>query len=80
MRPEDLKLAAEGDTALYSGKVAITEALGEVTLLYFVAEEGKDPVIAKLPGIHQGLRGQEVSLVADPSKLHMFADGLSMRK
>ncbi|WP_417249216.1 ABC transporter ATP-binding protein [Celeribacter sp.] len=79
VRPEDLKLAAEGEPALYSGEVAITEALGEVTLLYFVAEEGKDPVIAKLPGIHEGLRGSHVKLVADPAKLHMFADGLSMR-
>jgi len=76
VRPEDFRLT-EGE-ALMDGEVAIVEALGEVTLLYFVAERGRDPVIAKLPGIHDGLRGQTVKLTAEPEKVHLFADGRSL--
>jgi len=76
VRPEDLA-ATDGDY-LYEGRVNILEALGEVTLLYFVPEEGRDPVIAKLPGIHGGLRGEPVRLSADPSKVHVFHDSRSL--
>ncbi|SPF80777.1 ABC transporter ATP-binding protein [Pseudoprimorskyibacter insulae] len=74
VRPEDM-VAAKGD-AIYTGAVSITEALGEVTLLYFGHGDGQ--VIAKLAGIHQGMRGQTVRLTADPSKVHLFADGVSL--
>jgi uncharacterized membrane protein YfcA len=52
-------------------------ALGEVTLLYF--DTGGDNVIAKLPGTRAELRGQQVTLDADPAELHLFADGKSLR-
>ena len=77
IRPEDF-VQAEAGAALYSGTVDITEALGEVTLCYFKSDEGAQPVIAKLPGIHSGMRGQGVALAADPSKVHLFADGVSL--
>ncbi|WP_412565236.1 ABC transporter ATP-binding protein [Thalassobius sp. MITS945101] len=77
VRPEDM-VPAEGE-ALYRGTVSYTEALGEVTLLYFDGASGDDGVIAKLPGIHKGLRGQEVQMTADPSKVHLFQNGQSMR-
>ncbi|MGC8202545.1 ABC transporter ATP-binding protein [Aliiroseovarius sp. PTFE2010] len=77
VRPEDL-VAADGDAYLYDGKVNITEALGEVTLLYFEAERGRDPVVAKLPGIHQDKRGGLVRLNAAPGKVHLFAGGKSL--
>ncbi|EBA09622.1 ABC transporter ATP-binding protein [Sagittula stellata] len=76
IRPEDFTQTT--GEAVFSGEVAITEALGEVTLLYFVAEKGEDPVIAKLPGIHTGMRGQTVPLTAVPEKVHLFADGVSL--
>ncbi|MBY6005887.1 sn-glycerol-3-phosphate ABC transporter ATP-binding protein UgpC [Salipiger bermudensis] len=77
IRPEDFVLA-EGEGA-YTGKVALTEALGEVTLLHFVDDgAAKEPVIAKLPGIHKGLRGSEVRLSAEPAKVHLFTDGVSL--
>ncbi|MEM8980032.1 MAG: sn-glycerol-3-phosphate ABC transporter ATP-binding protein UgpC [Pseudomonadota bacterium] len=80
VRPEDCEITGDG-TGFYSGKVAITEALGEVTLLYF--EQSNDhnsesQVIAKLGGIHKDLRGQTVSLKVDPSKVHVFANGKSL--
>jgi alpha-glucoside transport system ATP-binding protein len=77
VRPEDFKPGGEQDCC-FTGKVAITEKLGEVTLLYFEPQSGRDAVIAKLPGIHNGLRGTTVTLAADPEKIHLFADGRSL--
>ena len=78
VRPEDFVAAGEGAPHIYEGRVDITEALGEVTLLYFETEAGKDPMIGKLPGIHKDLRGQVTRLTADPAKVHVFKDGVSL--
>ena len=75
VRPEDF-VESDGDY-IYEGTVDITEALGEVTLLYFEAHDG-DPVIGKLQGIHQGLRGNKVKMTADPGRVHLFHDGTSL--
>ncbi|MGV6849255.1 MAG: ABC transporter ATP-binding protein [Marinibacterium sp.] len=77
VRPEDLR--PTGADPLFHGRVDITEALGEVTLLYFEAMDGADNFIAKLPGIHKGLRGTNVGLTADPDKIHLFHERKSMR-
>ena len=66
------------DAFIFEGKVSITEALGEVTLLYFEPVGDADPVIGKLAGIHKGLRGETVRLGADPSKVHVFKDTQSL--
>jgi alpha-glucoside transport system ATP-binding protein len=76
MRPEDL-LATDGEAA-FTGEVEITEALGEVTLLYFKRQGDAAQVIAKLPGIHPDLRHKTVRLAADPAKVHLFANGRSL--
>jgi len=76
VRPEDL-VTTEGD-AIYTGTVNITEALGEVTLLYFEPQGDAEPVIGKLQGIHRDLKGKQVSLTADPAKVHVFADTQSL--
>ncbi len=77
VRPEDL-VAPTGDNFLYAGTVEILEALGEVTVLYFKRDGENEPVIAKLPGIHIDVRGTEVKLGADPSKVHLFHNGTSL--
>ena len=77
VRPEDFVAAGEGDF-IYQGKVGITEALGEVTLLYFEPKGTSDPVIGKLQGIHKELRGNTVKLTADPAKVHVFHDSQSL--
>jgi alpha-glucoside transport system ATP-binding protein len=76
VRPEDLVR----DTAnpLYRGTVAITEALGEYTLLYFAKDGREEAVIAKLQGIQQGLKGREVAMSAPASKIHIFHAGKSL--
>jgi alpha-glucoside transport system ATP-binding protein len=78
VRPEDL-VATDGEDYLYQGEVELLEALGELTVLYFKPETpGAAPVLAKLGGIHTGLKGQRVRLKADPSKIHLFHDKKSL--
>ena len=77
VRPEDF-VESRGEDFIFHGKVNITEALGEVTLLYFEKVGEADPVIAKLPGIHKDLRGRDVKLTADPARVHVFHDGQSL--
>lgn len=77
IRPEDF-VPTDGP-AIYKGHVDYVEALGEVTLLYFVAEGDRPGVIAKLPGIHRQARRTTVGLTADPARVHLFANGESLR-
>ena len=76
VRPEDLRVT--DGPALFEGKVDLTEALGEVTLLYFGAGGASTPFVAKLPGVHTGLNHQTVRLTADPRAMHLFHDGQSL--
>ncbi len=78
VRPEDFVLTEE--SPILTGTVDFTEALGEVTLLYFEKSEGVESVIAKLPGVQRNLRGQSVSVTAAPDKVHLFHNGVSMRR
>ena len=77
IRPEDL-VVAKKDHA-FKGTVSFTEALGEVTLLYFDVPGRDQPLIAKLPGIHADMRDKEIALTADPAKVHLFKDEQSLR-
>ncbi len=76
VRPEDF-VPTDGE-GLFSGEVEITEALGEVTLLYFKRQGEGQQMVAKLPGIHADLRHKTVRLTADPKKVHLFAGGRSL--
>jgi alpha-glucoside transport system ATP-binding protein len=77
VRPEDFVPTDAGDY-VYKGLVDITEALGEVTLLYFETQGEGHGMVAKLPGIHADKRKAEVKLTADPTKVHLFHDGKSL--
>ena len=79
VRPEDFRMAEEGDHVFYEGTVDYLEALGEVTLLYFKVQAGQEGLIAKLPGIQNDLRGATVKLTADPQKVQIFHEGKSLR-
>ncbi len=76
VRPEDLT-GTDGE-AIFEGVVEITEALGEVTLLYFKPQGEGAQLVAKLPGIHADLRRKTVRLTADPKKVQVFHNGLSL--
>lgn len=78
IRPEDMTLTTSDDFA-FEGSVEIAEALGEVTQLYFTKPvQGQLSTIAKLPGIHRDVRNQTMRMTAEPSKIHLFADGQSL--
>lgn len=78
IRPEDM-IVVEGSDYAFAGKVAISEALGEVTQLYFNEDAtGPGQVIAKLQGIHRDVRGRSMHLGAAPEKVHLFMDGVSL--
>jgi alpha-glucoside transport system ATP-binding protein len=77
IRPEDM-IETTNDDYAFEGKVKITEALGEVTLLYFEKVGGNDSVVGKLPGIHADLRGKPVRMAAAPEKVQIFHNGQSL--
>ena len=76
VRPEDF-VPTEGE-AIFKGKVNFSEALGEVTLLYFERQGEHAAVIGKLPGIHTGTRGKSLALTADPAKVQVFHNQKSL--
>ena len=76
VRPEDF-VETNGES-IYNGRVDYIEALGEVTILYFERRANGDQVLAKLAGIHDEVRGKDVKLTADPSKVHVFHEGMSL--
>ncbi|MDX8348812.1 sn-glycerol-3-phosphate ABC transporter ATP-binding protein UgpC [Cognatiyoonia sp. IB215446] len=80
VRPEDMILT-ESDDYLFSDKVSIVEALGEVTQIYFEppsSDHDTDTVIAKLAGIHRDIRGKTLKFTADPAKVQIFHNGHSL--
>jgi alpha-glucoside transport system ATP-binding protein len=80
IRPEDLTVTT-GDNYLFEGKVAIVEALGEVTLLYIDGLSDEEPIIAKIPGIFKADKGSVLRFTAEESKMHLFdAEGQTYRR
>lgn len=86
--PVDAENADNMTDIIIRANVDVVEPLGEVTLLYF--EQGTKQsqttdtqipsVIAKLSGNHLDMRHKKVALKADPSKVHLFKNGKTMRK
>lgn len=76
VRPEDF--TATDDEPVYVGEVALTEALGEVTLLYVTQKGQGAQIVSKLAGIHSGLRHKAVRLTVDPKKVHLFHKGTAL--
>lgn len=76
IRPEDMLETSKAH--IFEGDVKFTEALGEVTLLYFEKNGEDDAVIGKLPGIHGDLRGKKVRMSAKPEKIQIFHKGRSL--
>src|SRR5690606_1540153 len=72
VRPEDLRLAGEGDDVLFDGTVDYVEQLGEVQLVYVEIGRAGDPLVAKLPGNSEVERGARMRLTASGGDLHLF--------
>jgi len=78
IRPEDL-LPTTGENFAFESKIEISEALGEVTQVYFKRQSPDSaPVIAKLLGIHRNVRNTSMRMSAEADKVHLFADGQSL--
>jgi alpha-glucoside transport system ATP-binding protein len=78
VRPEDLVVATDGSPGFVHFETEISERLGDVTVLYSVAQPSGKQLIAKLPGIVHVERGSKLSLTAAPEKVHLFQDGTSL--
>jgi ABC-type sugar transport system ATPase subunit len=74
VRPEDLRIAADGD-AIFRGNLLLAENLGEVTLLYVDSGNVLEPIIAKVDGSAEIERGTEVALTAPTECFHVFDEG-----
>jgi alpha-glucoside transport system ATP-binding protein len=77
VRPEDM-LMTSADNYIFEGSVKFSEALGEVTLLYFDKVGDNDTVVGKLPGIHTDMRGASVRMTANSEKVQIFHNGKSL--
>jgi len=72
-------LPTEEKNFAFEGTVNISEALGEVTQIYFSSPQSDQvPTIAKLPGIHRDVRGKKMRMTAEPGKIHLFHDKTSL--
>ena len=79
IRPEDME-PVTGDNYAFESVVEISEALGEVTQVYFQRQDANSaPVIAKLQGIHRNVRNATMRMSANADKVHLFANGQSLR-
>ena len=78
IRPEDM-VSTDGSSYAFEGTVDYSEALGEVTQIYFSKTgPAHDQVLAKLPGIHRDVRGQSMRMTASADKVHLFHNGQSL--
>jgi len=78
IRPEDM-MPTDDKNYAFEGTVNISEALGEVTQIYFSSPQvDQVPLIAKLPGIHRDVRGKKMRMTAEPGKIHLFHDKISL--
>ncbi|MDY0873787.1 ABC transporter ATP-binding protein [Dongia rigui] len=80
VRPEDLRIAGEGDDrTLVEGRLDYIEQLGEVQLAYIDIGAGAPPLVAKLPGGLAVKRGAQLRLTAEAEDLYVFDEsGVSL--
>jgi ABC-type sugar transport system ATPase subunit len=78
VRPEDLVLIK--GPALFTGRIALIEQLGEVQMVYVEVDGIETPIIAKLPGTEILHVGATIALGTDPQRIHLFdSNGVSLR-
>lgn len=70
IRPEDLIPAEEAD-ALISGKLSLTEQLGEYSIAYLVTDNGFE-FTSKLPRVHDYKIGDVIHYKAEDGNIHLF--------
>ena len=79
VRPEDLRRAEADEAALFEGRVAMVERLGDAELVHLSLESGGS-VVAKSPRGASPARGEPLRLASAPERLHLFdASGRALR-
>ena len=71
IRPEDLRLAGEGEAAFLEGSVVLVERLGEAQLVHIEAGMAI-PLVVKLPRSVRVERGDRLRVAADAAAFHLF--------
>jgi ABC-type sugar transport system ATPase subunit len=69
VRPEDLRLAENGNAALRA-RIEVREPLGADAYLYLASEAGN--LVVRTPAGIPANEGDTVGLAIDPAKLHLF--------
>jgi len=77
IRPEHLSITNDPDYAL-EGTVKISEALGEVTQVYFNPDQNGKANIAKLTGVHRDIRNSTLRMTTSPENVHLFSNQRSL--
>jgi multiple sugar transport system ATP-binding protein len=70
VRPQDLSLAAPGTAAALAGRVEVRELMGSEAFLYLASDAG--PLVVRTDPRTAAREGENVSVVIDPAKLHVF--------
>jgi len=77
LRPDELRLATDGEPATLRGKVVVAERLGGQTHLH--VESHGEMIVAVVPADRDIAPDEPVGLVADPTRIHLFGgDGVSL--
>lgn len=80
VRPEHLRVG-NSENNLLTGVVSFVENLGEVTLVYIECECSEEPIVAKLQGSKEFIKGEAISLSAEMKRLHYFdSEGINIAK
>ena len=74
VRPEDLRLAEDGEEAFYEGDATLVEKLGESQLVYFDMGADPEPLVARLPGALPAKKGDRMRLATNAAALRLFDD------
>ncbi len=77
IRPEHLEVTTDNFYAI-EATVKISEALGEVTQVYFEPDANGISAIAKLVGVHRNARNSNLRMTAQPDHIHLFANEHSL--
>ncbi|MFP4132783.1 MAG: ABC transporter ATP-binding protein [Halothece sp.] len=72
IRPEDVRLATEGDQQVVKGKVILVEDLGKEQLLTVAIEGSEDKQLRSLVPADQTWDSDQVALALPPNSLHWF--------
>jgi ABC-type sugar transport system ATPase subunit len=77
LRPDELRLAANGESPAIRGKVLVAERLGGQTHLH--VEHKDHTIVAVVPSDRAVAPDEDVALAVDPAGAHFFGkDGRSL--